>query len=110
MTRWTEEDRQRAKAMRASGMKLREVAAHFPGRTAYHIANMLNPQRKARVDFNDITRAILESLGDAMRPPDYLVAEAVRRAFYPRTPTMRVCGDPVLNQSAFFRQQHGERL
>ena len=39
-----------------------------------------------------------------------LIKEAILRALYPRTPTMRLCGDPVLNQQALFVQTHGERL
>ena len=108
--RWTPEDRQRAFAMRASGAKLREIAAHFPGRSAFNIANLLNPTRKDRASLNEISKAILMSLGEDARPPEYLIAEAVMRALFPRSPTMKVCGDPVLNQSAAYRRQHGERL
>jgi hypothetical protein len=97
-------------AMRASRMKLREIAAHFPGRNAFHIASLLSPVKKDRSSLNEISKAILTSLGEETKPPEYLIAEAVMRAMFPRTPTMKVCGDPVLNQSAAYRAMYGERL
>ena len=106
--RWSEEDRQRVRAMRASKMKLREIAAHFPGRNAYQVNSILRSPDRASL--GETTIAILQSLGSEIRPPAYLVAEAFLRAIYPRTPTMKVCGDPVLNQCAGYRQVYGERL
>ena len=106
--RWSEEDRRRVLSMRASKMKLREIAAMFPGRNAYQINSIL--RKPDRASLGEATISILQSLGTETIPPAYIVKEAVMRAMCPRTLTMKAFGDPVLNQCAGYRQTYGERL
>lgn len=113
MTRWTEQDKQLARAMwnNGNGALLREIAAALPGeRTAYQVGNMLNPKR-GTPKFDKGIQRILAMLGAGNEaPPKYIVAEAFMRAVFPRTTTMEICGDPVLNQSELYRREYGERL
>ncbi len=103
--KWSEEDRQRAMSMRANGMKLREIGSVF-GRTPQQIHSMFNFQSNKRAP--ELV-AMMAELGDAP-PPLFAIEEAIARAKFPRTTTMIICGDPVLNQCALYRAQHGERL
>jgi len=109
MRRWSSEEKQQMRDLDANGATPKEIAALFPGCTRDQIYRVLNPkpstkQEKWLVD-------LLGTLGVAnFGPPEYLVMEAVWRAFAHRTSTMMLCGDPVLNQCALYRAQHGERL
>jgi len=102
-------DRKRAKQMSSDGAGLIEIARALGLRTvnqAYHL--IVEPLPK-----NDVSPLLrlLASLGEGkVVPPAYLINEAIKREVAPRTTTMRLCGDPVLNQSAWFVKNYGERL
>lgn len=97
--KWTDEDKQRAMAMRASHAKLREIAAALPGkRTVFQVANMLRDLAEPKKR-NEVMIEIMAGLGTGnVTPPDFVIEQAIMRAVYPRTSTMRLCGDPVLEQ------------
>jgi hypothetical protein len=101
-------------AMRASKKKLREIAAEFPGRTISGVYNLLKlkepPCKWENGRFDILARLGQDDEAKINPPPAYLIEEAILRALFPRTPTMKLCGDPVLNQQALYVQQHGERL
>lgn len=108
--RWRPEDRLRAQAMRASGTTFKEIAATFPGRNDQQVHHALSPKRNIRITLGPITREILSSLDNGLvRPPVYLIEEAVMRALAPRTTTMWFLGDPVLNQHAGYLTPQGRR-
>jgi hypothetical protein len=88
--------------MARRSMKLREIAKFFPGRTIYGIHRILKPKARA-LPHEIMTMKIMASLDEqVVRPPTHLVFEAIARERAPRTPTMWICGDPVLNQCALF--------
>ena len=102
------EDRQRMKAMKAAGMKLREIGDVF-GLKVSQVHNIVSPKVSPRNQ--SWMLRIVGVLGEGtVIPPPYAIDEAIARAEYPRTPTQFICGDPVLNQCALYRAQHGERL
>ena len=102
-------DRQRAKAMREAGADFHEIAKAIGDLTymeAYHLVAAPLPKKEP----SPLIR-LLASLGEGtVVPPAYLINEAMKREIAPRTVTMRLCGDPVLNQCAWFVTQYGERL
>ncbi len=112
--RWSEEDKQRVMAMRANKMRLKEIAAHFPDRTVHGLYRLLNPPKESckweSGRFEILARLGQDDHAKTEGTPPYLIEEAILRAIFPRTPTMVLCGDPVLNQQSLYVQQHGERL
>ena len=94
--------------MRASGATLREIGIIMGGRTPQQVHSMLNFVSLKR---DPVLIAMMASLGDQTEPPPaYVIEEAVKRLRAPRTSTMIICGDPVLNQCALYRERYGERL
>ena len=72
--RWTPEEKQRVMAMRTSQMKLREIAAHFPGRNLHGVYNLLRHQQEPSCKWARGRFDILARLGqDKEPPPLYLI-------------------------------------
>ena len=107
-TKWTREDRRRAKTMHAHGLELDEIAHAMgtSGKQAWTLVYGVTPPK----DPSPLVR-LLASLGEgSVIPPPWVIDEAIARAEYPRTTSQLICGDPVLNQCALFRMNHGDRL
>jgi len=106
--KFSDEDRQRAMTMRASGAKLREIGETLGGATAHQISSLLRNIEDAEI--REQRTEFMKSLGvGKVEPPEYLIDEAIQRRRFPRTITMWFFGDPVLHQNVL-HPKHFQRL
>ena len=113
MTQWSPEDKARALSMRADKVKFRQIAEAL-GRTTNQVCAMVHGHQDRQKN-EPGTTSITVSLGYADKArlegiPEYVIAEAIARAHAPRSTTMRILGDPVLNQCALWTNSNGRRI
>lgn len=106
-TKWDWDDRRRAKKMSKNGADIDQVA-EVMGCSVSQAYNLVF-DKLPPVNPSPLIR-LLSTLGEGtVIPPVYAIDEALARAAYPRTLTMRICGDPVLNQQAAYLTEKGRQ-